>query len=181
MRSGARRGTPVERSGLRRPLAVEKPPEPLLRHGHTTPERLTLGEAGRDPLRVRVQISPKGLDPATQVKQSRFRALLLGAQVVASQTLPAGLLLYWLVSTVFTVIQQYLIIGWGSTFPIFGWTPAFARDHTPRFPVSIPAPKPAKDGTGAPATPTPADRSAAAASTIRRRERGRQGRRGRRR
>ena len=124
--------------------------------------------------------SPSTDDANVRIQRQTMLILPL-ISVIYGAFLPAGLLLYWLVSTVFTVIQQYLIIGWGSTFPIFGWTPAFARDHTPRFPVSIPAPKPAKDGTGAPATPTPADRSAAAASTIRRRERGRQGRRGRRR
>ena len=35
--------------------------------------------------------------------------------------LPAGLFLYWIVSTLFTIIQQYLIIGWGGMFPFFGW------------------------------------------------------------
>lgn len=123
-------------------------------------------------------------DPAaddTNVRIQRQTMLILPLiSIIYGAFLPAGLLLYWLVSTIFTAVQQYLMIGWGSTFPIFGWTPAFAKDHTPRFPVTIPPPKPAKDGTAAPA-PTPADRSAAAASTIRRRERGRQGRRGRRR
>lgn len=117
----------------------------------------------------------------TNVRIQRQTMLILPLiSIIYGAFLPAGLLLYWLVSTIFSAVQQYLIIGWGSTFPIFGWTPAFAKDHTPRFPVTIPPPKPAKDGTVPPA-PTPADRSAAAASTIRRRERGRQGRRGRRR
>jgi YidC/Oxa1 family membrane protein insertase len=123
-------------------------------------------------------------DPSTDDANARIQRqtmlILPLISIVYGAFLPAGLLLYWLVSTVFSAIQQYLTIGWGSTFPIFGWTPAFAKDHTPRFPVSIPQPKPAKDGTVPPVS-TPADRSAAAASTIRRRERGRQGRRGRRR
>ena len=46
---------------------------------------------------------------------------------------PAGLVVYWFVSNILAIGQQYLIAGWGSLFPLFGWTPAFARDHTPRF------------------------------------------------
>ena len=62
--------------------------------------------------------------------------------------LPAGLFIYWIVSTIFSIVQQYLIVGWGGMFPLFGWTPAFARDHTPRFPVAVPAPDPDEAGTG---------------------------------
>ncbi len=46
--------------------------------------------------------------------------------------LPAGLFLYWITSTIFSIVQQYLIIGWGGTFPLFGWTPGFAHGHEPR-------------------------------------------------
>jgi YidC/Oxa1 family membrane protein insertase len=96
--------------------------------------------------------------------------------------LPAGLFLYWIVSTLFSIIQQYLIIGWGGMFPIFGWTPAFAVNHTPRFPVNLPPPvepekRAPKSALGGPAQ----QRTAAADRTIRHRERGRQSRRGRRR
>lgn len=103
--------------------------------------------------------------------------------------LPAGLFIYWIVTTIFGIAQQYLIVGWGSTFPLFGFTPGFARDHRPRFPVE--EPKVATGGApGASGKPvivrppinrTPAARSASAAATVRPRERGRQGRRGRRR
>ena len=103
--------------------------------------------------------------------------------------LPAGLFIYWIVTTIFGIIQQYLIVGWGSTFPLFGYTPGFARDHRPRFPVAEPkivsggAPgttrKPGPDRP--PVDRTPAARTASAAATVRPRERGRQGRRGRKR
>jgi YidC/Oxa1 family membrane protein insertase len=100
--------------------------------------------------------------------------------------LPAGLFIYWIVTTIFSIIQQYLIVGWGSLFPVFGYTPGFARDHKPRFPVTFDAP-PAKGsapGTGGAPAGTMSSRSeeqrtASAASTVR--QRGRQGRRGRRR
>jgi YidC/Oxa1 family membrane protein insertase len=96
--------------------------------------------------------------------------------------LPAGLFLYWIVSTLFSIVQQYLILGWGGMFPLFGWTPGFAKEHTPRFPVVLPPPvdpatRPAKSVLGGPAE----TRAAAADKTIRHRERGRQSRRGRRR
>jgi YidC/Oxa1 family membrane protein insertase len=96
--------------------------------------------------------------------------------------LPAGLFLYWIVTTIFSIVQQYLIVGWGSLFPIFGWTPGFAVGHTPRFPVAVPAPDPTRSSTSTAGRPTTStERAAKAASTVRPRERGRQGRRGRRR
>jgi YidC/Oxa1 family membrane protein insertase len=95
--------------------------------------------------------------------------------------LPAGLFLYWITSTIFSIIQQYLIIGWGGMFPLFGWTPSFARGHAPRFPVVLPPPVDPK--TRPPKSPLggAAGRAAEVDKTIRHRERGRQGRRGRRR
>ncbi|MFN2419368.1 MAG: YidC/Oxa1 family membrane protein insertase [Candidatus Limnocylindria bacterium] len=39
---------------------------------------------------------------------------------------PSGLILYWIVYTAYLVIQQFLIMGWGNLFPIFGWQPAWA-------------------------------------------------------
>ncbi len=101
--------------------------------------------------------------------------------------LPAGLFIYWIVTTVFSIVQQYLIVGFGSLFPLFGWTPGFAVDHKPRFPVAAPTPVPPGKGTPASTQPSSTARSAAsraasAAATVRPRERGgRQGRRGRRR
>jgi YidC/Oxa1 family membrane protein insertase len=95
--------------------------------------------------------------------------------------LPAGLFIYWIVSTLFSLVQQYLIIGWGGMFPLLGWDPAFARAHTPRFPVATPVADPSKRAANSVLTQTD-ERAAKAATTIRPRERGgRQGRRGRRR
>jgi YidC/Oxa1 family membrane protein insertase len=39
---------------------------------------------------------------------------------------PSGLILYWIVYTAYLVIQQFLIMGWGNLFPVFGWHPGFA-------------------------------------------------------
>lgn len=92
--------------------------------------------------------------------------------------LPAGLFIYWITANIFQIAQQYLIVGWGGMFPMFGWTPGFATGHTPRFPVEMPPPP---DPSKRAAILTDAEKKTTAASTIRPRERGRQGRRGRRR
>ncbi len=39
---------------------------------------------------------------------------------------PSGLILYWIVYTAYLVVQQFLIMGWGNLFPIFGWQPRWA-------------------------------------------------------
>jgi YidC/Oxa1 family membrane protein insertase len=64
---------------------------------------------------------------------------------------PSGLILYWIVYTAYLVIQQFLIMGWGNLFPVFGWQPAWA----PRPDAGItPAPRPKRvDSTDAPAAP----------------------------
>lgn len=124
---------------------------------------------------------PRNDDPNIRVQRQMayflpFISLLYGA------ILPAGLFLYWIVGTVLSIVQQYLIIGWGGTFPLFGWHPGFAQRHEPRFPVSLPVVRPAIPGesTGAAERPTSVDRSSSAQSTIRP-SRSKGGRRGRRR
>jgi hypothetical protein len=126
-------------------------------------------------------------DPANDDPNVRLqRQMLLFVPLISvayGSILPAGLFLYWIVGTIFMIIQQFLIIGWGSMFPLFRWTPSFAVDHSPRFPVTLPAarqiaPKPSDPKR--PKAPTiPDDRQTSAERTIRRR--GRQSRRGRRR
>jgi YidC/Oxa1 family membrane protein insertase len=120
---------------------------------------------------------PSNDDPNARVQRQMMLFLPI-ISVVYGGFLPAGLFIYWIVATIFSIVQQYLIVGWGSMFPIFGWTPAFAVDHTPRFPVSMPPPpEPSKRA----AILTDAAKKTTADKTIRHRERGRQGRRGRRR
>jgi YidC/Oxa1 family membrane protein insertase len=132
-------------------------------------------------------------DPAYQDQNSRVqRQLVLFLPLISilyGGFLPAGLFIYWIVTTVFGIVQQYLIVGWGSMFPILRWTPGLAKDHRPRFPVEPPSLRSAAPGDEKPGRPTPsrptarteADRTASAAATVRSRERGRQGRRGRKR
>ncbi len=126
-------------------------------------------------------VMPPAAEADSSASVQRQTMLLLPLiSILYGGILPAGLFIYWIVTTVFSIVQQYLIVGFGSLFPIFGWTPAFARDHTPRFPVAVPPP----DGGGRSVAATrtkPDDRLASAAATVRPRARGRQGRRGRRR
>jgi YidC/Oxa1 family membrane protein insertase len=120
---------------------------------------------------------PTNDDPNVRIQRQMMLFLPI-ISVVYGGFLPAGLFIYWIVATIFSIVQQYLIVGWGSMFPLFGWTPAFARDHTPRFPVTMPpAPEPSKRA----AILADAEKKTTADKTIRQRSRGRQGRRGRRR
>jgi YidC/Oxa1 family membrane protein insertase len=70
---------------------------------------------------------------------------------------PSGLILYWIVYTAYLVVQQFLIMGWGNLFPIFGWQPSWAP---PPEPGITPASRPKRTDTDAasnegapPATP----------------------------
>ena len=44
---------------------------------------------------------------------------------------PSGLILYWIVYTAYLVVQQFLIMGWGNLFPLFGWQPSWAPSPDP--------------------------------------------------
>jgi YidC/Oxa1 family membrane protein insertase len=130
-------------------------------------------------------MTPRTTDPSALAQPRAFLILPIFS-IFYGSFLPAGLFIYWIVTTIFSIVQQYLIAGWGSLFPLFGWTPAFARDHQPRFAVALPSssspptgdddrkrPAPARDRR------SPADR---AAGTVRpSRQKGRTSRRGRRR
>jgi YidC/Oxa1 family membrane protein insertase len=119
-----------------------------------------------------------------QARTQRTMAIYLPLiTVLYGEIIPVGVFIYLIVSTLYQIVQQFLTTGWGGMFPLFGWTPAFAVDHSPRFPVAVPsAPTSTSRQAGAPARPNPErsalDRSASANATIR--QRGRQGRRGRR-
>ena len=120
---------------------------------------------------------PTNTDPNVRI-QRQMMLLLPLISIVYGGFLPAGLFIYWIVGTLFSIIQQYLIVGWGSTFPLLGRTPAFAVNHTPRFPVEMPPPpEPAKRAT----ILADASKGSSASKTIRAAKRGRQGRRGRKR
>jgi YidC/Oxa1 family membrane protein insertase len=120
---------------------------------------------------------PENTDPNVRIQRQMMLFLPL-ISIVYGGFLPAGLFIYWIVATVFSIVQQYLIVGWGGMFPFLGWNPGFARDHSPRFPVEMPPPpEPGKRA----AILTDAAKTSSADRTIRQAKRGRQSRRGRRR
>ncbi len=125
---------------------------------------------------------PRTADDQNTKVQRQMAYFLPLISIVYGGFLPAGLFLYWIASTVIQIVQQYFVIGWGGMFPLFGWYPEFARNHSPRFPVQIPAPKPPTPGkTSSEAERSKSvDRDLSARSTIRP-NRSRSGRRGRRR
>ena len=140
---------------------------------------LAIGSAMLQLVQSRMMLPPATGDDDPNTKIQRQTMLFLPLISIAyGGFLPAGLFIYWITATIYGIVQQYLIVGWGGMFPLFGWTPAFAVGHTPRFPVSMPPPpEPSKRA----AILTDADKKTTAEKTIRPRERGRQGRRGRRR
>jgi hypothetical protein len=101
--------------------------------------------------------------------------------VIYGGFLPAGLFVYWNTKSVISIAQQFLIVGWGSMFPLFGWNPGFAQNHTPRFPVTMPEPSAAAGSSLAATRIKPEERWASAASTVRPNTHRRTSRRGRRR
>jgi YidC/Oxa1 family membrane protein insertase len=123
-------------------------------------------------------MTPQSTDPQTRA-QSRVFLVMPLFSVVYGAFLPSGLFIYWITTTIFSIVQQYLIAGFGALFPLFGWTPSYVSAHQPRFPV-MPTPVLNTLSSG-----TPTERRSAAdraAGTVRpSRERARTSRRGRRR
>jgi YidC/Oxa1 family membrane protein insertase len=118
-------------------------------------------------------------DPSASTQRSMMIFMPL-ISILYGGILPAGLFIYWITTSVFSIVQQFLIIGWGAMFPIFGWHPGFARDYTPRFPVTMPT-APITGKSVAETRRKPDERWVSAASTVRPNTHRRSSRRGRRR
>lgn len=141
---------------------------------------LALMAAGLQLVQTRMMI-PKVNDPQIRSQQRIFMLIPL-ISIVYGGFLPAGLFLYWIVFTAYSIVQQYLIVGWGSMFPLFGWNPAFAREHTPRFAIAEHKPPEKAESAEKRKDEPRRSPSDSAAGTIRpARSRGRTSRRGRRR
>ena len=138
---------------------------------------LALVSAGLQLIQTRMMMPP-AVDSQSRSQQQIYAFIPL-LSIVYGSFLPAGLFLYWIVTTVFSIVQQYLTVGWGSLFPFLGWTPAFAKGHVPRFGIAD-APPPRPRVTETPASQR--DPKDAASGTVRpARKRARTSRRGRRR
>jgi YidC/Oxa1 family membrane protein insertase len=127
-------------------------------------------------------VDPRMADDPNIKIQRQMAYFLPLISILYGGMLPAGLFLYWIVSSIFQIGQQFLVLGYGGMFPLFGRHPEFARNHTPRYHVTLPEPKPIEPGTndGAARRAKALDRDLSAQSTIRP-NRTRSGRRGRRR
>jgi YidC/Oxa1 family membrane protein insertase len=128
-------------------------------------------------------VDPRMADDPNVKVQRQMAYFLPLISIIYGGILPAGLFLYWIVSSMFQIGQQFMVLGYGGLFPLFGRTPNFARDHTPRYHVTLPEPKPIEPGDKPDRAADRAkalDRDLSAQSTIRP-NRQRSGRRGRRR
>ena len=125
---------------------------------------------------------PRTADDASVKTQRQMAYFLPFISVLYGGIMPAGLMLYWIASSVIAIGQQFLVLGFGGIFPLFGWTPKFAQGHRPRYHVTMPEPKPTKPGEqkSAAERSKAVDRDLSARSTIRP-NRSKSGRRGRRR
>jgi YidC/Oxa1 family membrane protein insertase len=110
---------------------------------------------------------------------NRMMLILPLFSLIYGAILPAGLFIYWITTTVFSIGQQFLINGFGGLFPIFGWTPGIAKDFTAPFPVTMPEPKPPEPEKEGATKTTKRSTKESAAGTIRpaRRRSRRRGRR----
>jgi len=90
---------------------------------------------------------PNSEDPTSGMQSTMTYTFPL-LTIVWGGIFPSGLILYWVVYTAYLVIQQYLIMGWGNLFPLFGWQPRWAPA-----PVDAPPPRPKQtDATDSKAT-----------------------------
>lgn len=68
---------------------------------------------------------PNADDPTSGMTSTMMYTFPL-LTIVWGGIFPSGLILYWVVYTAYLVVQQFLIMGWGNLFPLFGWKPAWA-------------------------------------------------------
>jgi YidC/Oxa1 family membrane protein insertase len=98
---------------------------------------------------VQKMMTPPSNDPQQQMMQSMMQFMPL-MFIVFSLSVPSGLVLYWVTSNVFSMIQQYFITGWGSLKP----TPAVAGASGAAPARQSEARLPSRAAAGLSATPT---------------------------
>jgi hypothetical protein len=127
-------------------------------------------------------VDPRMADDQNVKVQRQMAYFLPLISIMYGGWLPAGLFLYWILSTIIQIIQQFFVMGFGGIFPFRGFFPAFARNYKPRSPVQVPhiLPNVATKNPSAVDRAKALDRDVSAQSTIRP-NRTRTSRRGRRR
>jgi YidC/Oxa1 family membrane protein insertase len=104
---------------------------------------------------------PNPDDPTTSMTSTMTYTFPL-LTVIWGAIFPSGLILYWIVYTAYLVVQQYLIMGWGNLFPLFGWQPRWAPSPEAGF---TPAARPQRaddEATAEKSRPAPAQSRAPA-------------------
>jgi len=96
---------------------------------------------------------PNADDPTSSMTSTMTYTFPL-LTIVWGGIFPSGLILYWIVYTAYLVVQQFLIMGWGNLFPLFGWTPSWAP-RTDDAPPPRPKRVETSDAPAAPQTPNP--------------------------
>jgi len=87
-------------------------------------------------------VDPRMADDQNVKVQRQMAYFLPFISILYGGMLPAGLFLYWIVSSIFQTGQQFLVLGFGGAFPLFGWDPQRVKDYRPRYHVTLPEPKP---------------------------------------
>lgn len=107
-------------------------------------------------VQVKMTAPPANPDDATSSATSTMTYVFPLLTVFWGGIFASGLILYWVVYTGYLVTHQFLIMGWGNLFPIFGWSPAWA---SPAPGISagarrpIPGPKPPSGAESSAADP----------------------------
>jgi len=78
-------------------------------------------------VQVKMTAPPSNPDDATSSATSTMTYIFPLLTIFWGGIFASGLILYWVVYTGYLVVHQFLIMGWGNLFPIFGWTPGWAK------------------------------------------------------
>ena len=76
---------------------------------------------------------PEDDDPNTKIQRQTMLFLPL-ISVAYGGFLPAGLFIYWITATIFSIAQQYLIVGWGGDVPVIRLDTAVRHRPHPAIP-----------------------------------------------
>jgi len=78
-------------------------------------------------IQVRMTMARGGTDGDPTATANQTMVYMLPAMtIIWGAFLPSGLMLYWTTYTAYLIFQQYLVLGWGNLFPLFGWQPRWA-------------------------------------------------------
>jgi YidC/Oxa1 family membrane protein insertase len=103
-------------------------------------------------VQVRMTTPKAGSDDPTASTQATMTYLFPLLTIFWGGLFPSGLILYWIVYTGYLVVQQFIIMGWGNLFPLFGWQPGFAPRPETGISSAPKRPKQEPRATGEPAT-----------------------------